>query len=89
MLDFYFQNQFRKDLKRAEKRHCNMDEVHEIIAKIIFQQPLPERCRPHRLSGDKEGFIDCHALNDLVLLYILDEEKVTFTRAGTHSDLDL
>ncbi|MDR1175126.1 MAG: type II toxin-antitoxin system YafQ family toxin [Treponema sp.] len=87
MLDFYFQNQFKKDLKLAEKRCYNMDEVYEIIARIIFQQPLPERCRPHSLSGDKEGFIDCHALNDLVLLYILDEEKVTFSRAGTHSDL--
>jgi mRNA interferase YafQ len=89
MLRPYFQNQFKKDLRRAEKRRCSMDEVYEIIAALIFQQPLPARCRPHALSGDKAGFMDCHALNDLVLLYIFDEEKIVFTRAGTHSDLGL
>jgi mRNA-degrading endonuclease YafQ of YafQ-DinJ toxin-antitoxin module len=41
MLDFYFINQFKKDLK----------------------------------------------LNDVLLLYEVDENKVTFSRLGTHSDL--
>jgi mRNA interferase YafQ len=87
MLDFYFQGQFKKDLKLAEKRHYNMDVVYDVIAEIIWGNPLPERCRPHRLSGDLEGFTECHALNDLLLIYILDDEKVTFARTGTHSDL--
>ena len=36
MLNFYFLNQFKKDLKLAEKRRCSMDEMNEIIAKITF-----------------------------------------------------
>jgi mRNA interferase YafQ len=87
MLDFYFQGQFKKDLKLAEKRHYDMDVVYDVIVTIIWREPLPERCRPHGLSGDRKGFTECHALNDLLLMYILDEEKVTFVRTGTHSDL--
>jgi mRNA interferase YafQ len=87
MLDFYFPNQFKKDLKLAEKRRCNMDEMNEIIAKIIFEEPLPERCRPHRLSGNWSNFTECHVLNDWVLIYRYTEGGVVFARAGTHSDL--
>jgi mRNA interferase YafQ len=86
MLDFYFQGQFKKDLKLIQKRHYDMDAIYDVIALIIWGEPLPERCHPHELSGDLDGFTECHALNDL-LLYILDEDKATFPRAGTHSDL--
>jgi mRNA interferase YafQ len=87
MLDYYFQNQFRKDLKLVEKRRYDIDEIFEVVTKIIWEEPLPERCRPHGLSGNLAGFMECHALNDLLLMYALDGEKVTFFRAGTHSDL--
>jgi mRNA interferase YafQ len=87
MLDFYFQGQFKKDLRLIQKRHYDMDKIYDVIAAIIWGEPLPERCRPHILSGDYDGFTECHALNDCLLVYLLDEEKVTFTRAGTHSDL--
>ena len=70
-----------------EKRHYKMDEIYEIITMIIWKEPLPERCRGHRLSGDYEGFTECHALNNVLLVYILDEEKVIFVNIGTHSDL--
>jgi len=87
VLDYYFQGQFRKDLKLAQKSRYDMDTIHDVIVKIIWQEPLPERCRPHALSGDLIGFTECHALNDLLLMYLLDEERVTFSRIGTHSDL--
>ena len=87
MLDYYFINQFKKDLKLAEKRHYDMDTVFEIIIDIIFETPLPARCRPHRLSGSLSKYTECHALNDVLLLYEIDEKKVTFSRLGTHSDL--
>jgi mRNA interferase YafQ len=87
MLDFYFINQFKKDIKRAEKRRYNLDEIYDVIVDIIFEIPLPDRCRPHNLSGDLSPYTECHALNDVLLLYEIDEEKVVFARLGTHSDL--
>jgi len=87
MLDFYFINQFKKDLNQAEKRRYDIDAVFDVIIDIIFEEPLPFHCRPHKLSGNLAKFTECHALNDVLLLYEIDENKVTFARIGTHSDL--
>jgi len=87
MLDFYFTNQFKKDLKLMEKRHKNIDKLFEIMALLIWGEPLPEYCHEHKLHGDLEGFWDCHIEGDWVLLYQLDEgEQITFAYTGTHSD---
>ena len=86
MLDFYFINQFRKDLKLAIKRRYDIDAICDVITDIIFEMPLPAHCRPHNLSGNLVKYTECHALNDVLLLYEVDENKVTFSRLGTHSD---
>ena len=69
MLDFYFTNQFKKDLKLMEKRRKNIDRLFEIMALLIWGEPLPEYCREHKLHGNLEGFWDCHIEGDWVLLY--------------------
>jgi len=87
MLDFHFINQFKKDLKLAKKRRYDMDTIFEVITDIIFEAPLPEHCRPHKLSGVLAKYTECHALNDVLLIYEADENRVVFSRLGTHSDL--
>ena len=87
MRDYRYTNRFIKDLALMEKRGINIDKVHEVMELIIQDKPLPARCRPHKLSGNLSKFTECHALNDVLLLYEIDEEKVTFSRLGTHSDL--
>jgi mRNA interferase YafQ len=87
VLDFYFTNQFKKDLKLAGKCRYDADTVLDVIIDIIFEIPLPDRCRPHRLSGNLAKYTECHVLNDVLLLYEIDAEKVVFSRLGTHSDL--
>jgi len=86
LLDFAFTNQFKKDLKLLEKRRRNMDKIYEIIAILIWGDPLPERCREHGLSGNYEGLTDCHVENDWIMIYRKSEEKVVFYYTGTHSD---
>jgi len=87
MLDFVFTNQFKKDFKLMEKRHYDTDTIFDIVCKIIWQEPLPKHCCEHNLSGNNAGFTECHALNDCLLEYIIDNERVVFHRTGTHSDL--
>ena len=70
-----------------EKRRKNMAKIYDIIAKLIWGEPLPERCREHNLSGDYEGLTDCHIEGDWVMIYRKSEEKVVFYYTGTHSDL--
>jgi mRNA interferase YafQ len=86
LLDFAFTNQFKKDLKLMEKRHRNMDKIYEIIALLIWGEPLPEHCHEHGLSGNYERLTDCHIEGDWVMIYRKSNEKVVFYYTGTHSD---
>ena len=88
MLDFSFSNQFKKDLKLAEKRGKNMNKIFDIIAALIWNEPLPDFCREHKLHGDWDGFTECHIEGDWILIYITDGiGKISFSYTGTHSDL--
>jgi mRNA interferase YafQ len=87
MLDFYFTNQFKKDLKFMKKRRKDIDKLFEIIDLLIWGEPLPEHCHEHKLHGNFDGFRDCHIEGDWILIYQLDEGKeITFSYTGTHSD---
>jgi len=88
LLDFSFTNQFKKDLKLLEKRGKYMDKIYDIVADLIWGDPLPIRCREHKLHGDWDGFTECHIEGDWIMIYITDNvEKISFSRTGTHSDL--
>jgi mRNA interferase YafQ len=87
MLNFAFTNQFKKDLKLMEKRHKDLDKIYEVIALLIWEEPLPQRCHEHKLHGDLEGFTECHIEGDWLMAYILEEGgEITFAFTGTHSD---
>jgi len=87
MLDFHFATQFKKDLKLMEKRRYDLEELFDIIIKLIWEEPLPARCREHGLSGNYEGYTECHVKNDWLMIYYFYDGRVVFARTGTHSDL--
>ena len=84
---FDFTNQFKKDLKLQKKRGKDMEKIFEIIIALIWEEPLPERCREHRLHGDLEGYTECHVEGDWILIYKITGETIIFSYTGTHSDL--
>jgi mRNA interferase YafQ len=70
-----------------QKRGKNMNKIFDIIASLVWNEPLPERCREHKLHGDWDGFTECHIEGDWVMIYITDGiEKISFSYTGTHSD---
>jgi len=87
VLDFSFNNRFKKDLKLLEKCGKDMNKIYNIIVDLIFEDPLPVRCREHKLHGDLEDFTECHVEGDWILYYMINENEVSFSRTGTHSDL--
>ena len=87
MLDFSFNNKFKKDLKLQERRGKDMEKIYEIISALIWEEILPVRCREHNLHGDLEGFTECHIEGDWIMYYMTDEKEISFSRTGTHSDL--
>jgi len=70
-----------------QKRGKDLDEIYDIMISLIWEEPLPERCREHKLHGDLDGFTECHVKGDWVITYIPGDEVITFFRTGTHSDL--
>lgn len=50
---------------------------------------LPEKYKNHQLNGNLKGYYDCHVLNDLVLVYKIEKEKLVLLLFDieTHSNL--
>jgi len=78
---------FKRDLKRARKRGRPLDRLEDILTALLEARPLPDRCRPHRLSGDWDGGWECHVAPDWLLIWEEDDETVVLVRTGSHADL--
>ena len=87
MLEANFTNQFLKDSKLLHKRRMDLNTLYDILAKIIWEETLPYYCREHNLSGNYNGYTECHVKGNWVIVYRFSPGKVTFVRTGSHSDL--
>ena len=76
-------------MELQEKRGKSMEKLHAIIRSLRTHQPLARKHRDHALSGEWEGWRDCHIEPDWVLIYKKDLKTLTLGRTGTHSDLGL
>jgi len=82
-------SRFKKDLRLAEKRGYDISLIAEVIKTLAAGGTLPQRNKDHALSGDWQGFRECHITPDWLLIYKIMEEVLVLalTRTGTHSDL--
>ncbi len=80
-------SRFRKDFRRMIKRGANPERLAQIVAKLANDEPLPTSCRPHRLSGDWQGFLECHLAPDWLVIYQVTDSELILIRTGSHSDL--
>lgn len=82
-----FTGQFRRDVKRMQKRGKDMAKLKTVLALLIEDQPLPVRLRDHPLKGAWKGTRDLHIEPDWLLIYTADDHSVRFERTGSHADL--
>ena len=87
MRSFSRTTQFKKDVKRAEKRGKDLMELKAVLDLLIEGKPLPPEYKDHPLRGSFAGSRDCHIQPDWIPIYTLVETHVRFERTGTHSDL--
>ncbi len=80
---------YRKDAKRVRKCGKDMARVVAVVDALRHRRPLAGRHRDHALSGDWQGWRDCHVEPDWVLIYRVDEQarELILARTGTHADL--
>lgn len=79
--------QFKRDVKRAEKRGKDMAKLRTILTLLIERTPLPASCLDHPLRGSWKGWRDAHIEPDWLLIYRVDGDELHLARTGTHADL--
>ena len=89
MFELRATSQYRKDRKRAKKRGLDMDLLDDVIQQLIEGKTLDPKFNDHALTGNYEGFRECHVQNDWLLIYARDNEQLVLvlTQTGSHSDL--
>ena len=80
---------FRKDMKRVQRRGYDIDLLTEIIEKLAAGEKLNEKHNDHPLKGQYVGCRECHITPDWLLIYKISGNALFLflTRTGTHSDL--
>ena len=82
-----YSGQFRRDVKQAQKRGCDMGKLKTLMSLLIEAGPLPASYLDHPLKGGWRGFRDAHIAPDWLLIYKITGESVRFERTGRHTDL--
>ena len=80
-------SQFKRDVKKAEKRGKQMGKLRDMLLLLINGQPLPEAYRDHPLKGSWKGHRGAHIEPDWVIVYRIEGNDLHLTRTGTHSDI--
>lgn len=80
---------FKKDFKRIKKRGYDLDLLYYVVNELVSGNTLDEKYYNHQLTGDYNGFMECHITPDWLLIYKIDNNELILTasRTGTHSDL--
>ena len=78
--------QYKKDLKRYANHPKKLESLLEILRLLADEKPIPENNRPHMLTGQYKGCMECHIGGDFLLIWI-DGDVISLVRLGSHSEL--
>ena len=84
-----FSSQYKRDLKKIQKRGHNSELLYEVIRSLADDIPLEAKYRDHQLFGNMRGFRECHIAPDWLLVYKKTEATLVLYlySTGTHSDI--
>ena len=80
-------NQFKKDIKLAKKQGKDLSELIKVVEILALGKELPTKYKPHYLSGNWNGYLECHIKPDWLLIYQTNNKEVILYRTGSHSNL--
>lgn len=81
--------QFEKDYKLCKKRGYRMNLINTIFLELERSGSVPGKNKPHKLTGNYNGFKECHIQPDWLLIWFQNDAAkiIELTRTGTHADL--
>lgn len=88
MTTLKYTTQFKKDLNRYKHNAVVIDKLEAILKLLVAGLPIPEANRPHTLTGNYRGYMECHVESDVLLIWWDKEEGIIkLVRFGTHAEL--
>lgn len=89
MLTIKYHTLFKKDFKRIKKHGYDISRLEKIVELLANEVPLPEQFKDHNLSGNYNGFRECHIAPAWLLIYQVNNNELVLvlSRTGSHSDL--
>lgn len=61
-------SQFKKDLKRYKYKIKIIDKLEVLLKLLVNGQPIPDENKPHILTGNYRGYMECHVESDTLLI---------------------
>ena len=59
-----------------------------VLEYLVNGKEVPAEYRPHKLTGNYKGCMECHVENDLLLIWIDEiEQIIKLIRLGKHAEL--
>lgn len=81
-------SQFKKDLKRYKYKIEIIDKLEVLLKLLVNGQSIPAVNKPHILTGNYRGYMECHVESDTLLIWWDKEEGIIkLVRFGSHSEL--
>ncbi len=85
----HYSSRFKKSYKLCKRRGLNISNFEEVVRLLAETGSLPEKYRPHILSGKFAGIWECHIEPDWLLLWEQNDRELILLLldTGTHSDI--
>ena len=80
-------SQFKRDVKRMERRGKDLNRLGTVLRVLVQGEALPPEYRDHLLVGQYKGTRECHVEPDWLLLYEVSDTELILIRTGSHADL--
>ena len=89
MYQVKFTTAFKKSYTLMKKRGFDIDLLDNVIDQLRQGMQLNEKYHDHELTGQFNGFRECHIKPDWLLIYLIENNILTLTlvNTGTHSDI--
>lgn len=81
-------SQYKKDYKRFRNNPKKLKKLFDILDILRQEKPIPEENRPHLLTGNYTGHMECHIEGDFLLIWFdPDSDVISLVPLGSHSEL--
>lgn len=89
MYHLKFTSEYKRAYKRMKKRGANLALLDDVVDRLRRGEVLEARYRDHALSGNFQGFRECHIKPDWLLVYLVENDILTLTLIDTGSHADI